>query len=549
MNKNKVNHKSNITGKKSVLLTASIIVQLIALIVRIPLTRIIGDEGNGIYAAVFELYSIALLLTVGCMPEAIAGTIALRTARGQYKNAYRVFKIAFLWNFIAGLIVCLLLVLGADYFANTMMLIPMSAIPLRMLGPVAILMGMVVTLQGYFQGMGTIMPTSVSQIVEQVIGAVSSIIASLLLCNYGIKVAHLLHNNSFAASYAVMGISVGTIIGVLVSFFFLLFVFGMYRQQRKKQIDKDMAKGKESTKTIIYSLLYALIPIILITGIYPISNLLDQLIYNRIMTDSGQAAKQVVNFGIYAGKYKVLIWIPITVASMIWSPLIPALNAAYERVDIRVIRNKVLTVFRLTMVIILPFSIGLILMARPVLNTFYAGEITLACQMLQEGSVAMTLIAYASVGNAVLLGMNKHKTVTIHNVVSLVLHIITLIIMLKYMGLGIHAIVYANMMMAAMTSVLNHIALKKYMKYKIEWIRTFLIPFVGSVIMGLIASFIYKIFEKAIGNDASVILAFIFSLILYYILIVMFRSVNEKDLLGMPFGKTIIKILKLAHVI
>ena len=93
------------------------------------------------------------------------------------------------------------------------------------------------------------------------------------------------------------------------------------------------------------------------------------------------------------------------------------------------------------------------------------------------------------------------------------------------------------------------IALKKYMKYKIEWIRTFLIPFVGSVIMGLIASFIYKIFEKAIGNDASVILAFIFSLILYYILIVMFRSVNEKDLLGMPFGKTIIKILKLAHVI
>lgn len=549
MKKNNADHKSNFTGKKSVLVTTGVIVQLIALFARIPLTRVIGDEGNGIYSAAFEIYAMALLLTISCMPEAIARTIAARTARGQYKNAYRVFKIALLWNFIAGAIICLVFVFGAEYFADTVMLVPLSAISLKMLGPAAIIMGLVVTLRGYFQGMGTTMPTCVSQMVDQIVGAAASIIASLVLCNYGIKVAHLLHNNSFAAAFAVMGISVGTIIGLTAALIFLLLVFGVYRQQRRKQIEKDTAKGNESNKIIMHSLLYTLIPIILIACIYHISNMLDQIIYNHIMTDSGQAANQVVNYGIYSGKYKVLIWIPIAVASMIWIPIVPALNAAYERVDIRLIRNKVSAVYRLTMIVVLPFTIGLIIMARPVLNMFFRGDITLAYQLIREGAVAIILIAYASVGNAVLQGMNKNKIVTINNVIALVLHIITLIVMLKYMNLGIHAVVYANIVMAFVTSCLNHVALKKFMKYKIEWIRTFAIPIAASGIMGLIVYVIHRVLEGAVGNTAAVILAFIFGLIVYNVLIVLFKTVNEKEILSLPFGKVIIRIAKLAHVI
>ncbi len=549
MKKNNADHKSNFTGKKSILATTGVFVQLIALLVRIPLTRIIGDEGNGIYSAAFEIYAMVLLLTISCMPEAIARTIALRTSRGQYKNAYRVFKIALLLNFIVGVILCLVFVFGAEYFANTVMLVPMSAISLKILGPAAILMGLVVTLRGYFQGMGTTMPTGVSQLVDQIVGAAASIIASLLLCNYGIKVAHLLHNNSFAAAYAVMGISVGTIIGLIVAFLFLLLVFVMYRQQRRKQLEKDTSKGNESNKTILHSLFYTLIPVILTACLYHLGNLADQIIYNHVMTDSGQAAKQVVDYGIYSGKYKVLIWIPIVIASMMWIPIVPALNAAYERVDIRLIRNKVSTVFRLTMIIVLPFTIGLMIIARPVLNTFYRGDITLANQLVREGAVAIILIAYASVGNAVLQGMNKHRIATIHNVIALVIHIITLIIMLKYMKLGIHAVVYANIIMAIVTSCLNHVALKKFMKYKVEWIRTFAVPLAASGIVGLIIFLLHKILEGAIGNGAATIIAFIFGMIVYNIFMVFFKNVNEKEMLSMPFGKVFIRILRLTHVI
>lgn len=549
MKNNKADHKSNVIGKKNILATTGVMVQLIALFARIPLTRVIGDEGNGIYSAAFEIYAIALLLTVSSMPEAMARTIAVRTARGQYRNAYRIFKTALFWNLIVGIVICLAFVLGGDYFADTVILVPMSAISLKMLGPAAIIMGLVVSFRGYFEGMGTTMPTCVSQIADCVVGAIASIIASLLLCNYGIKVAHLLHNNSFAAAFAVMGISVGTIIGLAVSFLFLLFVFGMFRQQRRKQMEKDNTRGNESTKVILHSLLYALIPMSLIACVYHASNIVDQIIYNHSMTESGQAAGQVVNYGIYSGKYKVMVWIPIAIASMIWIPIVPALNASYERVDMRLIRNKVSVVYRLTMIITIPFMIGLIIMARPVLNTFFRGDISLAHQLLKEGAPVIALISYASVGNAVLQGMNKIKIVTINNIIALALHIITLIVMLNYMNLGIHAVVYANIIMAFVTCGLNHLAIKKIMKYKVEWLRTFVIPLVASGVVGLIEYLIYKILEGAIGNTAAVILAFILGTVAYIILIVLFRTVNEKEMLSMPFGKMIVKIARITRVL
>lgn len=549
MEKIKGDKSSKNTGKTNTIISSGVFVSLIALFARIPLTRVIGDEGNGIYAAAFEVFMLILLLAVNCIPEALSKIISVRLAREQYKNANRAFKVVSLWVLIISIICCAFLLGGAAFVAEDIMLVPMSALAIKMLAPVVIIMSMAAIYRGYFQGMGTTMPTSVSKCIEQITGTIASIVASLFMCNYGIKVAHLLHNNSFAAAYAVMGIALGTLIGAFLSLLFLLFVFMLYKQQRVKLLEKDTTRGSESNVDVLRSFLYVLIPLIITAGVFRINYILDQILYNGVMTGTGQASEQVINYGIYAGKYQVLVQIPVVLASMMWLPMIPALQSAYQRVDMRLIRNRIAVVYRLTMIVVMPFMISLIFLARPVLNMFFRGDVTLSAQLLQYGSSFILFSAFAFVGNAVLQGINRVRTLTINVLVALIIHVIALMVMLKYLNLGIFAVVYANILMVIIICILNQATLKKYLKYNQEWIRTVAIPFAASMIVGFIAFAIHKVLEGGIGNNAALIIACLIETIAYISLLIAFRAMNEKEIKSMPAGKIIVKTAKLFHLL
>ena len=64
----------------SVLAAASILVRIIGLIYRIPMNNIIGDEGNGIYSAAFEIYNILLIISSYGMPMAVSKMVSTKCA-------------------------------------------------------------------------------------------------------------------------------------------------------------------------------------------------------------------------------------------------------------------------------------------------------------------------------------------------------------------------------------------------------------------------------------------------------------------------------------
>lgn len=526
-----------------------VLIQLIALLARIPLTRVIGDEGNGIYSAAFEVYTMLLIISVWCMPTALERMIHVRLTRGQYKNAHHAFKVGFVWNLATSILACLVLVFGADYIAGYLLRVPMSALTIKMLAPSVFIAGFVASLRGYFQGMGTNMPTDVSDGVQQVVAAVASIFGALFLCHYGIKVAHLLHNNSFAAAYAVMGIGVGNFVGLMVSLVFLLLVFFLYRGQRHRLLSKDPTRGSESRGDLIHSMLYILIPLILTSCIYNVNHILDQILYNGVMTATGNGASQVVNFGIYGGKYQVLIRIPIIIASTMWIPLITALEKSYQRVDMRLVRSKVASVYRLTMVIVMPFVVELCLLARPILNMFYRGNITLAAQLLQFGSTLILFYSFAMVGNAILQGMGKYKTITASVLLALVAHVGSLFLMLQYLKLGIFSVVYANIIMSIFMCIFNYIVIRKHIKFTPDWLKTIVIPLFVAVIVGAIALLLYNVLNGSLGSNPALIVAMLISLMAYMALIIAFRIINEKELRSIPGGAVICTIAKMLQLL
>ena len=154
---------------------------------RIPLANKIGDDGNGYYNAAYSIYSILLIMSSYSLPVAVSKMVSARLAKNQYRNSVRILYAALFYGTIAGFLGFAALWFGADYFATVVIKMPYSAYALKALAPTIWVMAYLGVLRGYFQGHSTMIPTAVSQIFEQIVNAVISIVAAASLFDLGVK--------------------------------------------------------------------------------------------------------------------------------------------------------------------------------------------------------------------------------------------------------------------------------------------------------------------------------------------------------------------------
>lgn len=165
----------------SILAIASIVSRIIGLVYRVPLTAIIGKTGNDYYGTAYEIYNIILLISCYSIPLAVSKMVAARMAKKQARDAYQVLKGALLFAFVSGTTAMLIVFFGADFFTGTVLKTPLSSMALKILAPTILLVAIVGVFRGFFQGLNTMMPSAVSQIVEQLIHAVVSVTAAYFL--------------------------------------------------------------------------------------------------------------------------------------------------------------------------------------------------------------------------------------------------------------------------------------------------------------------------------------------------------------------------------
>ncbi len=151
MSKRKKN-ESNFLVQGSILAVASIISRIIGLIYRIPLKSIIGDIGNDYYGTAMEIYSILLLISSYSLPLAVSKLVSTRMAKGQRKNAYRIFRGALLFAFVSGAAASLIVYFGADFITTYIVRTPLSIFALKVLAPTLFVVAVLGVIRGFFQG-------------------------------------------------------------------------------------------------------------------------------------------------------------------------------------------------------------------------------------------------------------------------------------------------------------------------------------------------------------------------------------------------------------
>lgn len=535
--------KTNFIVQGSILAMAGIISKLLGMVRRIPIEHIIGDVGNGYYSSAYEVYAFMLLISCYSLPLAVSKVVSAKVTKRQYKNAERVFQCAMFFAIVAGGLCFLIAEIFGDFIATKFMLEPMSALALRVLGPALLMVAMMGVLRGYFQGLGTMMPTAISQVLEQIFVLIASIIGSYILFARGEKVGALLHNEDYAPAYGAAGASIGPVAGAFVGLLFLIFVYVLYRPSAKRNVSRDKSGRPDSYGQIFRLILLTILPVLLSSTVYNISNILDIRIYNDIMIQKGLEDVKAYNLGVYSGKYRVLVNVPIALANAMCSSIVPVLTGLVMREEFRQAREKINQTMRFTMIIAIPSAVGLAVLARPIITILFRGEIDLAVNLLQVGSISVIFYSMSTLTNGVLQGINKMRVPVVHAVIALVIHIIFLYVALQ-MNMGIHAMVYANILFALIVCILNWFAIQKYLKYNQEIVRTFVIPMLSSVIMGVVIVVINMTLQKIVGDFVVLILGIALGVTAYFVAMILLKGINESDLKSMPGGRTVLAIAK-----
>lgn len=533
-----------------ILAAAGIITRLIGIAYRIPVNNILGDEGQGYYGCAFSIYNIALLLTSYSLPLAVSKLVSARVSKGQRKNAWRIFKGALTFAILAGAAVGLIIFFFADFIAGNIMSLKLSAYALRVLAPGLFIVAVMGVVRGYFQGMGTMMPTAVSQILEQLVNAVVSIIGASYLLQMGKKAAASKIEPSLPFAYGAAGGTLGTVMGALFGLLFLLLVLKIYSPTIKRHLRHDKSKHQESYRQVYTVLLLTIAPVILSTAIYNISETLDQGIFSTVMVAQGMSEKKSAAFlGMFTGKYNTLINIPLAVANALGASLIPSLTATVAIGDKEQIHKKINMVIRFAMLIAIPSCVGYLVLANPILSLLYSGNVDTAARMLQLGAITVVFYCLSTVTNAILQGLDKMTTPVKHGAISLVVHLIGLFIMLVVFKWGIYAVVASNIIFSLTMCILNAIELRKAASYHQELKRTFAIPALSAAIMGVITYGVYFTTAMFLPRKLATVAALLIAVVVYAICLLKLGALSPEEIVALPKGATLLSLLQKLHLV
>ena len=542
--------KTNFIVQGSVLALAGIISKIIGIARRFPMEHIIGDVGNGYYSVAYEIYSIMLLISCYSLPLAVSKVMSAKISKKQYQNANRVFQCAMVFALISGSITFLLVELFNTQFAAAFQE-PMSAMALRVLGPAMLIVAVMGVFRGYFQGMGTMIPTAVSQILEQIFVMIATIIGAYYLSQAGEKAGAILHNPNFAPAYGAAGASLGPVIGALIGLVFLSLIFVAYSPTRKKLMRQDVSGELDSYGSIFRLIILTILPVLLSTTVYNVSNIIDIKLFNSIMVKKGLDDMKAFYLGVYSGKYRVLVNVPIALANAMCSSIVPVLAGLTAKKALRQEKcQKITSAMQFTMFIAIPSAVGLAILAKPIISLLFNGEVDLAVSLLHFGSISVVFYSMSTLTNGALQGINKMRLPVIHALIALAVHVVFLIGCLE-MNLGVISLVYANVLFSLIVCVLNSIALFRHLGYHQELKKTFVIPLISSAIMGAVLLGISAGLTGLLGELSKKLMSFIIvvvavcvGVLVYFVSMIMLKGITEKELKAMPGGRTILGFAK-----
>lgn len=512
---------------------SQVLIKLLGLIYKMYLTNRegFGDEGNAIYSSGFYIYSLLLTLSSVGVPNAISKLVSERIAVGDNKGANRVFKVAFFVFGLLGFIGTMILFLGAHYISNVILKIPEAEMTLVALSPSIFFVSLICVIRGYFNGNGTLKVTANSQTLEQVFKTVFTIIlVEVVAITIGI-------NTKIMAA----GANLATTVATIGSFIYL---FMFYKNNRTLNVNAaNTITKKESIYSIVKQILYVSMPISLSAILSSINKNIDSTTVVRGLSKFMEQSQAKIQYGILSGKVETLTALPLSFNIAFATALVPAISFARAKKDMSSANKRVGFSILVTILIGLPCTAGMFVFAEQILKLLFPAQ-SAGAFLLQISSLAIIFTVLAQTINGALQGLGKVMVPAIAFGVGVIVKLILNIVLIPIPSIGVNGAAIGTIMCNLIAFVIGFTVLKKNMDIKFKISKYIIKPIIATIMMSVCSYAIYLLISGIIPGKIATIISIGMAVIIYITAVVALKIFTKEEILMIPYGQKIYKVLE-----
>lgn len=510
---------------------AGLIVKVIGAAFRIPLANTIGLIGTSYYDTAYPYYSWLLVISSSGLPTAISKMVSERVTLGDYRGAHRVFTTAMQILCCIGLLTSILMFFGSDYIARLHML-PEAAYCFKALAPALFFVALMCAYRGYMQGMQQMVPTAISQVVEQVGKLAVGLTLAFMLLDAG-------------PEYAAMGALIGVTVSELLA---LLYVMLSYRRRWPKIRARLERSVRREAEPVAARLIAIALPITIGASISPLASVVDSALIIRILLKLGYAKETAQTaFSLMRTNVATLTNMPGVLTMALAMSLVPAISAFSAKRDHAGIQDTARLGLKLALIIGLPCAVGLFVLASPILAMLYPnlteGELTLAVDLMHTSSIGVIFLSLVQSMTGVIQGMGKPNVPVFNLFIGFVLKVASLLALMNIPQINIQGAAVSTVVCYAFAGIADTIYVIRRAKLRLGLVDVLLKPVLSSGVMGFVVFMIYSFMQEMEHQVLPTLAAVAVGVFAYGVMAIYFRFFTREELAYIPGGQRIRKLM------
>lgn len=506
-----------------ILSVAGILGKLLSALYVPLLTGIIGDNGYGIYSVGYDIFIFLFAISsLGAQP-AITKVVAELRAVGNHKDALRALKLSRNYLALAGGVLTVLFMFIAFPFANLISR-PDSALSFVFLAPAIVLAAILAAYRGYMQGIEDMHSLAISQVLEQLVNVILSLVFAALLVGVSVQ-------------WGSAGGTIGTSLGALVAIVYIIYIYEKRNYEDEAIENHNEGKKSISDKKIIRKLVMYGLPITLVAGVQNFAGVVDVITVGKSLKAAGFDGVAINEYSAVLGYYKVLLYVPLTIVTALGTSIFPRIIQAFVHKDKKDLKKQTKYAFRITYMIVIPATLGLALLSKEIYAFLFPGAGD-GYKLVMYGSIVLVFMSITSIQNVILQGINKFYLIIGTASLGIAFKVIFNVLLVRIPDINIVGAVIGTFFSFLIPAIINHIKLQKFFKVRIPVIGQAIIPLISSIIMGgVIYAFKSPVMRMVnimgggrVLNALAVVILISIGGVIYLYAMVFLNGINKRDL-------------------
>ena len=514
---------------------STVLVKIVGLLYKIPMLSYLGSVGMGYFNSAYEIYALFCVIATAGLPVALSVLVSAALAKGEKRQAKRIFYTALGVFVLIGLIGTLAMLLFAKRFCDLMQS-PNAYFCILSISPTVFLVCVASALRGYFQGYQKMLPTAISQLIE----AVGKLVFGVLFARYALDQG--LEPPQVAAAAGV-GLTVGTALSLL----YLLLEAIRFRILQAREKEEPMARS-ESEGRIMGRLARLAVPMTLGASVVSLTKLVDMtMILRRLQAIGYTEALANDLYGSYTTLALSVFGLIPSLVTAVALPLVPSLSAAIAANDRDRQVQLIKTSYRLVSFFAIPSALGVAAFSKPILSLLFAREseaVATAAPLLSLLGASVFLSCMITATNSVLHAYRRVAYPVLAMLAGTLIKILSSYILIGIPAIGMMGAPISTFLCDGLIVGMNLIFCVRVSKT--DGVLSVFIRPLGAALLSVGGAYaLYLLLVLRLGEGGIVTVGCLsLAVLLYLFFSCLFGILEAEELCAMPMGDKLCRILR-----